>query len=307
MNIVIVGAGAIGSWIGGKLSVAGQDVTLLTTNVDHREAINKQGLTLIENQEKTIVKVSALSPAELNTPADLMLLVTKSFQSRQALQDAKQGINDNTLLMSVQNGLGNIEAMAECVDETRILASTTMMPIDKIEPGVVEAKGNGATYFGYPFDQTISTDNIIAIFQNSGLDVQAADNILQRIWTKVAFNVGMNAVCALTHGTPGTIGESPEATTLVKQAAEEAVAVATAEGVALDIQSVFQLIEFACREHGDHKASMLQDLLARKRTEVESLNGAIVERAKKANIDVPVNQTLKSLVRLAEVSYQRYG
>lgn len=307
MRITVLGAGAIGSWIGGKLALAGQDVTLLTTNQAHRDAINQCGLTLIENQVESEVRVTALSPDQHTDPTDLMLLVTKAFQSRQALKDASQAIDNATLLMSVQNGLGNIETMQEFVDDHRIFASTTMMPIDRIAPGIIESKGEGATYFGDPFNANRYETRIGDAFANSGLDIQPVDNILQRIWTKVAFNVGMNAVCALTHGTPGTIGQSTDATELVKLAAKEAVAVAASEGVELDIQSVFDLIAFACKEHGDHKASMLQDLLARRLTEVDALNGAIVARAAKSNLDVPANQMLMSLIRLAEISYQKHG
>ncbi len=305
MKIAVLGAGAIGSWLGGKLAQSGQNVTLLTTNQAHKDAINQRGLTLRENETESVVQLPAESPREFSTPVDLMLLVTKSFQSRQALQDAHQAINQSTVLMSVQNGLGNIETMADFVGDSQIIASTTMMPIDKTAPGVVESKGDGPTYFGFPRDEKADTAHVEQAFANSGLDLQPVDNILQRIWTKVAFNVGMNAVCALTRGTPGTIGNSPEATLIVQRAAEEAVAVAATENITLDVQSIFDTIAYACREHGDHKASMLQDLLAQRQTEVDALNGAIVERAAKADVEVPVNQMLMSLVRLAQDSYRQ--
>ena len=120
------------------------------------------------------------------------------------------------------------------------------------------------------------------------------------MWEKVAFNAGMNAVCALCHATPGLIGDSKAATQLLRDAADEVARVALAENVCIDNESVYRTIRFACEHHRNHKPSMLQDLLSGKTTEVSALNGAVVARGKNAGIDTPVNSMLDAMVQLAE-------
>jgi len=115
----------------------------------------------------------------------------------------------------------------------------------------------------------------------------------------------MNAVCALSHSTPSLIHDCEQAKQIVRSAAAEAVAVAAAEGVEINSNLVFDTIEFACAEHGDHVPSMLQDLLDGKRTEVEALNGAVVERGRVVGVDTPVNLILESLITLAECGHRR--
>jgi len=132
-------------------------------------------------------------------------------------------------------------------------------------------------------------------------------NIHKRIWEKVAFNAGMNALCALSHGRPGCIEDSPGAKQMARDTADEVARVAQSQQIEFDISSVYDLIELACTQHGDHIPSMLQDLYAKRRTEVDALNGAIVSIAEQAGIAAPLNQTLTTLVKLAELAHQRYS
>jgi len=117
----------------------------------------------------------------------------------------------------------------------------------------------------------------------------------------------MNAVCALTNSSPGLIGEYPDARELVRSAAAEAVAVARAEGVMIDVESIYDTIDFACAKHGDHIPSMLQDLRQGRPTEVGALNGAVVMRGNASGVDTPVNAILESLVTLAEHGHSQPG
>lgn len=312
MQIAVLGAGAMGCWFGGQLALAGSDVQLLTTNQANRDAINSEGLTLVGPTQQSNISLPARSPEQAVGPVDLVLLFTKSFQSGAALTSARHILSDSTWVLSLQNGLGNAQTIEQFVPAERILIGNSLMPVDAVSPGVVSAKGAGPSYFNAllkvddPSRSTVVND-IHNTFSATGMDVQLDPDIHARIWNKVAFNAGMNALCALTHGTPGTIGAVAGAQQLAKDCADEVIAVAKSQGVVVDREQVYSTIEFACREHGDHKASMLQDLLARRTTEVDALNGMIVHLGEGAGLPVPLNRIFTTLLKLAEHSYQKYG
>ena len=186
-----------------------------------------------------------------------------------------------------------------------------MLPVDKVAPGVVESVGQGTSWFGHVSaeperqGQSKYRQAIELAFTDAGIDFKHDPFIHKRIWEKVAFNTGMNAVCALCHATPGLINDSPENLKIVQLAAREVAAVAASMDIEIELESVYSTIQFACENHGDHKPSMLQDLLAGKRTEVNALNAAIVERGHKAGVEVPVNQLLSSLIQLAERGHSK--
>lgn len=308
MRIAVLGAGAMGSWFGGKLSQHGCDVQLLTTNAAHREAINHDGLTMHENNKEDHVSVTALHPSKVSFPVDLFLLFTKAFQSQDAMASIAHAIDENTHVLSLQNGLGNAEAIAELVSIDKVWIGVSMMPIDKIKPGVVAGKGTGVSFFGNAAgcDDQPEANKIAKAFAPTGIALEHVNNVHERIWEKVAFNAGMNALSALSLGRPATIGQSPGARALAENVAKEVCAVAKSQKIDIDIQNVLSMIDLSCTQHGDHIPSMLQDLLAKRKTEVDALNGAVVRAANKAGVPVPLNETLATLIRLAELSHQTY-
>lgn len=310
MRIAVLGAGAMGSWFGGRLALAGHDVRLLTTNELHIAAVKKDGLQMRSGQTVSVVKPQIGRPDEFDASVELVLALTKTFQLDSAMQSIAATVGNQTAILSLQNGLGNAEMLANHVGPNNVWVGVTMLPVDKIAPGIVEAVGQGTTWFGRAEPTTTEkagkmTDAIAKVFDSTDLDVRHDAEIQKRIWAKVAFNVGMNAVCALANGSPGLIGEYTGARQLVRSAAAEAVAVARAEGVTIDVESVYDTIDFACREHGDHIPSMLQDLMQGRRTEVDALNGAVTMRGKASGVDTPVNAILASLVTLAERGHKR--
>lgn len=305
MQIAILGAGAMGSWFGGRMSVQGHKVQLLTTNLDHIKAIATEGLTLQShgNDEKNInIRIDAGTPENYAGDADLIIVLTKSYQTAAAMHTIAPALDEKTAVLSLQNGLGNTAAIGEYVKPANIWVGISMMPVDRIAPGVVASRGVGDTSFGHLHDKHHPyAEQIEQAFVGTGISIKHNPDVHSQIWEKVAFNTGMNAVCALTHGTPGTIGQLEEGVSLVRAVAAEVAAVAKAEGVAINLDTVFNMIAYACEYHGEHKASMLQDLLAGKQTEVDALNGAIVRIAEIHGVETPLNALLGNLVRLAEL------
>jgi len=236
MRIAVLGAGAMGSWFGGQLALAGHDIHFLTTNELHIAAVEKDGLQMRSGQTVSVVKPAIGKPDEFDASVELVLALTKTFQLDGAMQSISNAVGNRTPVLSLQNGLGNAEVLADHVGSSNVWVGVTMLPVDKIAPGVVEVMGQGATWFGHAENSTTEmtgkmANAIAKVFDSAGLDVRHDAEIQKRIWEKVAFNAGMNAVCALTNSSPGLIGEYPDARELVRSAAAEAVAVARAEGV----------------------------------------------------------------------------
>ncbi len=309
MRIAVLGAGAMGSWFGGLLAMHGHEVQLLTSNKAHRDAITKNNLILQTPTEDYKVPVLALAPADMNRGVDLVLVLTKAFQTREAMVQIADSIDANTQVLSLQNGLGNAENIAAQVPLDRIWIGVTMVPVSKPAPGVVACKGQGSSYFGNASNEIHMTiaKQIADAFHQGGIQLQHDANIHKRVWEKVAFNAGMNALCALSHGRPGCIEDSPGAKQMVRDTALEVAQIAQSQQIDLDIATVYDLIELSCTQHGEHVPSMLQDLYAQRRTEVDALNGAVARIAEQAGVSAPLNRTLATLVKLAELSHQRHG
>ena len=301
MRIAVLGAGAMGSWYGGFLARAGHEVQLLTRNDEHIRAVTENGLEMRGAYGEFTVDLAISRPEEFRGGVELLLTLTKTFQLEQAMHCVQQSLDPATTVLSLQNGLGNAEVIERYVGRDNTFIGVSLLPIDKIAPGVLEATGKGGTWFGQiDGGQVDRAKAIQAAFSSTPLDVQHDPDILQRVWEKVAFNAGMNAVCALCHATPGLIGDSKAATLLLRDVADEVARVALAENVCIDNESVYRTIRFACEHHRNHKPSMLQYLLSGKTTEVSALNGAVVARGKNAGIDTPVNSMLDAMVQLAE-------
>jgi len=309
MRIAVLGAGAMGSWFGGHLALQGNAVQLLTTNTAHHEAIARSGLIMKKDSaDEQRVSVTAGPPKTLKAPVDLILLMTKTFHTTQAMASIESAIDSSTHILSLQNGLGNDKALGQFVPAERIWVGVSMMPIDKIAPGVVEGKGHGASYFGNAARQndTGMAKRIESTFQSANIELHHDANIQKRIWEKVAFNAGMNALSALSHGTPGTIGKSPGAKELAQDIAKEVAKVANILDIDISLDHVFNMITLSITQHGDHVPSMLQDLQLGRRTEVDALNGAVARFAKQAAIEAPLNKTISTLIKLAELAHRTH-
>lgn len=309
MRIAVLGAGAMGSWFGGHLALQGDAVQLLTTNTAHHEAIARSGLIMKKGAtDEQRVSVAAGPPKTIQAPVDLILLMTKTFQTTQAMTSIEAAIDNGTHILSLQNGLGNAETLEQFVPLERIWVGVSMMPIDKIAPGVVEGKGHGTSYFGNAanHNDTDMAKRIESTFQNAHIELHHDANIQKRIWEKVAFNAGMNALSALSHGTPGAIGKSPGAKELAQDVAKEVATVANTLDIEISLDHVYNMITLSSTQHGDHIPSMLQDLQLGRRTEVDALNGAVAQIANQAAIEAPLNKTLTTLIKLAELSHRTH-
>jgi 2-dehydropantoate 2-reductase len=325
MQITIAGAGAMGCRFGAALFEAGHDVTLLDGWPEHVAAINASGLRVTDAAGTRVLAVpAALFPdPERGRPADLVIVFAKATGTGAVAAAAAEAgaIGPSTLVLTLQNGLGNVETLLGYVPAGRLLAGTTTLGTELLGPGHIRALGSGetvigslpaetspasATESGRPGPQSASAAERVALaFYGAGISVRTAASALEVIWAKVAFNCVMNALCSIASIPVAALARYDGFDVLALSVLDEIAAVARAEGVRVDPAAALRLMraQFDPAASGDHLASMLQDLLSGRPTEIAQLNGAIADRAAAHGLDAPVNATVSSLVGLLEATW----
>ena len=303
MKVCIVGCGAVGSLFAAHLAQLDDvEVWAYDLDRDHVEAINERGLRLSGAGELVGRLRATTDPDEL--PAcDFGIVATKSLHTGPAVAATAQAFADGAVC-SVQNGLGNEEAVAEHVRE--VIRGTTFPAGHLLEPGHVSWDTKGDTWIG-PFEPSpapgAKVERLAETLTRAGMNTVALPDARGAQWTKVIFNAATNPIGALTGLTHGQVCEHEPSRRLVSGLVAEALAVAEAEGIRLDSDPE-EMIDHAARVAYDHKASMLQDVEARRQTEVDSLNGAIVELGERSCTPTPLNRAIWALVRALEDSWE---
>jgi 2-dehydropantoate 2-reductase len=306
MNVLILGAGAMGCLYGAAFHRAHCDVTLVDVNRAHIDAIDARGLELDTRAGIEFLPIPARSPDQVEGLADLIVVFTKTFQTDKALQGIVQAIGPETRLLSLQNGLGNDRRLAGHVPAERVLVGVSTLPSDLVGPGKVRSHGDGGSKLYPAFGGNPEGARQIAeLLTQGGLPAALDPEIRAAIWSKAIFNAAMNPLCALTRRTPGFLGAHEESRAMIRAVVEEGVAAANASGVAIAAQPIHDLTVVSMTDHADHEASMLQDVKAGRRTEIDAINGAIVEAASMAGIAVPLTETLCRLVKLEDAKLAR--
>lgn len=305
MKVLILGAGAMGCLYGAALHRAGCEVVFVDVNQPHIGAINARGLELETRAGVEHLPIPARRPEEISEPVDLVVVFTKTFHTEAALAGIAQAIGPQTWLLSLQNGLGNDRRLAAHAAEERVLVGASSLPSDLVGLGRVRSHGEGGSKLFPAFGgDPAFARQVCELLSQGGLPAELEPNIHVAIWSKAIFNATMNPLCALTRRTPGFLGANPESRAMITAAIDEGVAVANACGIAVAAQPIHDLTEVSMTDHANHEASMLQDVKAGRRTEVDAINGAIVEAGREAGVAAPVLETLWRLVKLEEAKLE---
>ncbi|KUZ65603.1 2-dehydropantoate 2-reductase [Burkholderia ubonensis] len=309
MRIAILGAGAMGSLFGGLLAEAGEDVTLIDVNDAHLDAIRRDGLR-IENDrgERRITTLRAVRPDAAQPargePFDLLIVFTKSLHTRAALDGVRALLAARTAVLTLQNGLGNVETLRAFVPPERILVGVTTWPADFVGPGHVRSHGAGAIRMMTADGATRPIASAAAAaLTRAGLACELDADVWAAIWEKVAFNAALNTLCAVTGCTVDQLGACDDGPRIALAIVAETAAVARAKGIAVDPERIADKVRHAIDAHRGHRPSMLQDVLAGRRTEIDAINGAVVAAAREAGVAVPHTETLLGLVRLIDARH----
>ena len=305
MRIAIVGAGAMGLLLTHLLSrTESAEIWLLDIHPEREEKIRKEGLRVegVSGEHHVQPRIT-VKPEEIGQ-ADLVIICVKSPDTYEASLNANPLIGPDTAVLTLQNGLGNFEAIERAVGPGRVLGGTTSMGATVLGLNHVRHAGWGETVVGEPAGKrTKRAEAILELFGHAGLEVSFTDNLPGLLWSKLIINVGINALTALTRIHNGRLIDHEGTRTVMKMAVEEAAQVAQALGIHLLYDHPVEKVAGVCEATAGNIASMLQDVLKEKRTEIEQINGAVVREAARLGIHTPVNETLLGLVKTLEESY----
>ncbi len=304
MRIAVVGCGAVGSLFAANLSLL-DDVEVWAYDLaqDHVDAINRDGLRL-SGAGDVVGHPRATSNASELPPCDFGIVATKCLHTEAAIAETAHAFGDGSVA-SVQNGVGNEEVLAEHVE--RVIRGTTFPAGRLVEPGHVQWDVKGDTTLG-PFEPRPAplheVGRLADACTRAGMPTQALTDARGAQWRKVIFNAATNPVGALTQLTHGRVCEYPPLRRLVSELVDEGKAVAVAQGITLDADPE-ELIDHAAKPEVayDHKASMLQDVLAQRLTEIDWLNGGIVRFGEEHGVETPMNRAIWTLVKGLERSW----
>lgn len=300
MRIGIIGAGALGSVIGGSLAEAGNDVLLVNRNRAHVDAINRDGLTIRTDGRDRAVAIRAAIPAEVGDPADLVIVLVKSFHTAEAVREAIGLVGPNTTVLSLQNGLGHEDILIGLVGRDRVIAGKTYVGGVMSGPGHVIAGVDGKETIIGELDGRISPriERIAATFEAAGMKLVVSRNIMGAMWDKLLVNIATGALSGITRLAYGGLYAVPELEVAAMAAVAEAIAVAKASGIALEtVHPRDAWVKAGSGLPPEFKASMLQSLEKGSVTEVDFINGAVVRAGAKAGVPTPVNATLVACVK----------
>ena len=296
MDICVFGAGSLGSLVGGLLADE-HDVTLVGRQ-PHVDAVTTDGLRIVGALDRTR---SVAARTDAPEQADLAVVTVKSFDTETAARDLGHVSLDGAL--SLQNGMGNEELLASHLD-CPVLAGTCTYGARLLEPGIVECTGTGTIVLGPHEGGTSSfADRAGEAFAETDIETEVSEEMPRKRWEKLAVNAGINAATALARVPNGALVGGP-AEPVARNAALETARVGRRQGITLDDEELVDTTLAVADATARNTSSMLQDVRAGKRTEIDAINGFVVDQADEP---VPVNETLACLVRAWEESHEPGG
>ncbi len=303
-RIAVFGAGAVGCYFGGMLARAGLPVTLIG-RAQHVEAIRARGLFLDTLQFQQSISVTAATTPEAARDADVVLFCVKSYDTETAARSLAPHLSPSALLVSLQNGVDNVVRI-EVATGRHALPAVVYVAAAMAGPGHVKHSGQGRLVVGRLPEQPPELDQraaqLATLFQSAGVPCEVSKNIQGELWAKLVINCAGNAVSALTRASYARAAAHEPAREVMMATAREAIAVARAAGVALPAADLVEKGLQLAHSLGPATSSTEQDIARGKRTEIDALNGFIVQRGRALGVPTPVNHTLWALVKLLETS-----
>jgi 2-dehydropantoate 2-reductase len=302
MKFLIVGPGAMGCLFAARLRKAGFGVTLLDYMEERAEQISHQGIMVEGVTGEYTVRVPTVAGDIASSP-DLVLICVKSYRTRVASETIKPGLPPEAVVVTLQNGVGNVEILEQVFGKERILGGVTSEGATLLGPGNIRHAGQGETTIGPGGDPNGPAEKLVSAFNQAGFKTKCVDNVRDLLWGKLIINVGINALTAITRLKNGRLPEIGGTRLVLEEAVKEAVAVAEAKNIQLPYSDPLDRVMAVCEATAGNIASMLQDVLKERETEVDAINGAIVREGEAYGIPTPVNLTLTSLVHAIQETY----
>jgi 2-dehydropantoate 2-reductase len=302
MRIYMIGAGAMGGVYGGLLARAGRDVSLIDPRSDHINRIRHHGLIVEGVRGRHVIRLPAHASGEGLSRCDLAIVFTDSNATREAARTAAALLNPDGFAMTLQNGIGNVEALTAELGAGRVVAGVSMNSAALLEAGRAAYTNSGMTSIGeLDGRRTERIEAVSDMLNQAGIPTEIVPDPMACVWSKFVLNCGINALTAVTGLRSGEMYRTPEVDALQDRVIDEILAVVEKKGVRLAEPDPRKKIKDHCRVRFN-KPSMLQHVEQGRRTEIDAINGALVREAKALAVAVPCNETIVAIVKGLEKS-----
>lgn len=298
MKVAVVGAGGVGGYFGGRLAVAGQDVTMIARG-PHLQAIRERGLQVHSVKGDFTVSVPAASDAEEIGPCDVVLFCVKGYDTESAASRLSPLIGDDTAVVSLQNGIDNEDKIAAAVGADHVIGGAAFIFSSIAAPGVISHTGGPARIVFGEMTGSVSArvKRLLEACQGAAIDSDIPPDIRTVLWTKYAFICAVAGMTAAVRLPLGEIRACAESWAMFERILTEVVALARAEGVALPENVVEQQLEFAKGLDAGAFSSLHHDLVSGRRMELEALHGTAVRRAARLSVATPACEAIYAILR----------
>ncbi|MCK4614741.1 MAG: 2-dehydropantoate 2-reductase [Thermoplasmata archaeon] len=299
-HVIIVGAGALGSFVGGLLSTVTR-VSLIGRE-HHLRAIKEKGLHISGITDRTFHPRAAIIPEDIPPEKGKVFVFTvKGYNTELAVETIHQFVHEGDVFLTLQNGVGNDDIIREHLGEEGILAGVTSHGITFVEPGHIIHAGKGETVIGAlrREDDDIA-QKLTGLFNRAGIETRVTRNICGEVWAKLIVNAAINPITAITGLRNGEVLEFPELLETVGWVVEEVENTARANEIILPPCDMLEKTLGVLKNTTGNKSSMLQDIERGRRTEIDSINGAVVRYAEGTDVGVLLNRSLTALVKAVE-------
>jgi len=293
----------MGCLFSARLKTAGFDVTLLDYNRERADELNRHGI-MVEGISGEYTAMVPVITGELKDRFDTILLCVKSYKTREAGEALKKMLSTETIILTLQNGIGNIEILEDLFGRDIVLGGVTAEGATMLGRGSIRHAGKGATVIGPEGRAQDIPERIASALNKAGFKTETTDNIERLLWGKLIINAGINALTAVARLKNGRLPVLTGTSLIMEELVREAEAVAAAKKITLPYEDPLARVREVCRDTSGNISSMLQDILNKKQTEIDFINGAIVTEGEMMGIPTPANRMLTYIIKAIEESYQ---
>jgi 2-dehydropantoate 2-reductase len=307
MKTAILGAGAMGSVFASYLAESKDEVILIDVAKPVVDSISSRGLIIRDKagNEKTFRIAATAEPSNVGV-VDLLIVFVKCYHTEAAVRSALPLLGENSIVLSLQNGWGNAARIGNLVGPEKVLVGVSYHSATALGPGHVLHGGQGPTYLG-ELDGSVSerAEKVAAFLASGGIEVQTSTEVVKDIWSKLALNVATLPSSVLARLTADRLLSSPEMQELMQNLLQEVIAVANAQDIRLNFDERWSAIVRLLKQLAPNtKGSMFQDIEQRRPTEIDVINGAIVEAGRRLKISTPYNRAVVGLIKALETGLQ---
>ena len=306
MKIAVVGSGAMGSLMGALLVKNNEDVTFFDPWVENVDALNEEGLLMEESSGKSeLIKVNATTDAESVGVVDVIIFLVKGPKTVEIIQEVSSMIDENTIVTTFQNGIGNTEKLAEYVNGDNVSFGVIDFSAVLVGPGhinyqLADAKIACGTYTG---EENPKFNDFIKLMNDAGIKASISDNAEYGVWNKLVINANYNVLCGIAGIRMGALIDQDESWVLIEGMTKELVEVANKKGIDLNYDECMEHVKELGEKVRYHYPSLAQDVARKVPTEIDAINGAIVREGKKVGVATPYNEVVFNLMKIIEGTY----